>query len=236
MLAHIWPPSEATSIWSEIIEQRKHELASVDSNDPLRLSDIMMVRLEVTRDDLAKWNASARAWLDIADTVMKKEQTQFLLLVDRTRLLVDLGQGVYTSVMAAWKTALTTIENILNGMSYDVQNGAVLLGLASWHLFPDMHLYVGDDYKLVKQNDSLLQHAGVLTFGIEGQLPDDDYDGVRWTLPVAHLRYYGDPVQQKRSLGSSSVRLTIAEFNLVILGSLLLAGVAMGTTQQVHAD
>ena len=112
-------------------------------------------------------------------------------------------------------------------MSSEVQNGAVLLGLASWHLFPDMHVFVRDTHKMVTQNDPVVPNAGVLTFGIEGQSPDGPEDGVRWALPLAHLRYYGYPVEAKATMSTNSVRLSLRDFHLVVLGSYLARWVTM---------
>jgi hypothetical protein len=218
MLARIWQAPKATAIWAEIIDERLAELGRLDPSDPLHLSEIAAARLELSRDDLANWDASARAWLSIADGIMKKEQTQFLLLVDKTRLSVDLSAGVYKSVVQAWHNALTTIDSILNGMAHSVQDGAILLGLSSWHLFPDIHVLLKGSSKHIMQHDQAARNAGILTFGLEGRSPDED-DGVRWSLPLAHLRHYGDPVISKSAMGTHSLPLTMDEFRQVLLGS-----------------
>jgi hypothetical protein len=54
ILARIWSASQATSIWYEVIEERRKELVSLSSDDPLSLSNIAAARLELTREDLAK--------------------------------------------------------------------------------------------------------------------------------------------------------------------------------------
>lgn len=219
MLARIWSAPEATAIWVEIVEDRQAELTMLTPDDPLHLSDLAAARLDLTRDDLANWDASARSWLSIADEVMKRKQTRLLLLVDKTKLPVDVTPGVYKSVTSAWRSSLTTINKILEGMSHDVHDGAVLLSLASWHLYPDMHVLVRGTTKDIEQRDPIIPQAGLLTFGIEGRSPDED-EGVRWSLPLARLRHYGDPVNSKKAMGTNSLRLTIAEFQLVVLGSI----------------
>jgi hypothetical protein len=43
-------------------------------------------------------------------------------------------------------------------------------------------------------------------------------EGVRWSLPLAHLHFYGGPVEISRTMGTSSLRLTLPDFHLVVLG------------------
>jgi hypothetical protein len=224
MLARLWEAPEAISIWWEVVQQRKADLATLDPDDPLHLVQVGASRIELSRDDLAKWDASARAWLDIADQAMKKEQTRLLLLVDKTKLPIDVTPGVYHSVTNAWKRALTTVNKIIEGMSYAVEDGAAVLGLASWHLFPKMYVLRQESTRYIEQDDAVIPRAGVVTFGIEGSASgegDRFHDGVRWSLPLAHLRYYGEPVLSKTNMGTNSLRLQRQEFNLVVLGSFL---------------
>ena len=42
--------------------------------------------------------------------------------------------------------------------------------------------------------------------------------GVYWSLPLAHLRFYGDPVQSIRSTGHDSSRIPAEQFIYVVLG------------------
>ena len=65
-------------------------------------------------------------------------QTQLRLIVDNLNVPVDQNMNVYTSVMQAWKTAMTTMDKLIDGISHSIHNGAVLVGLSSWHLYPDL--------------------------------------------------------------------------------------------------
>lgn len=40
--------------------------------------------------------------------------------------------------MQAWKTAIITMDQLVDGVSHSVSNGAVLLGLSAWHLRPNL--------------------------------------------------------------------------------------------------
>jgi hypothetical protein len=75
----------------------------------------------------------------------------------------------------------------------------------------------GNVTKEIKQDDELIQIGGILTAGLESQ--DENAPGVYWSLPLAHLRYYGDPVTSLRSTGRDSSRLSAGRLVLVALGA-----------------
>jgi hypothetical protein len=60
MLARIWSSAEAISIWTEIVVSRKHQLQKRLENDEFQMSDATSARIEITRDQLATWDNSAR--------------------------------------------------------------------------------------------------------------------------------------------------------------------------------
>jgi hypothetical protein len=74
MLARLWPASEATAIWDEIIESRKRELSAMDPMEPLNLATVSAAQIEIIREQMSNWDASARAWLSVAD-IAKKTRT-----------------------------------------------------------------------------------------------------------------------------------------------------------------
>ena len=77
----------------------------------------------------------------------------------------------------------------------------------------------GENYsKKVDQKDELVHPGGVLTLGLDSKEEEDR--GVYWSLPLAHLRYYGDPVMSKHCLTSDSARLSMDQLLQVALGSL----------------
>ena len=76
MLARIWPGSEATSIWVEIVAYRQQEIKECcDGTSANRLSLLQAAHQDLTRSQLADWDASARAWLRTADEAKNLEQT-----------------------------------------------------------------------------------------------------------------------------------------------------------------
>lgn len=73
----MWSIREATSIWVEIVEARKRELAELSTGtEPLKLANILAAQVVIDREQLAEWDNSARAWLRRADEAKVKEQTQ----------------------------------------------------------------------------------------------------------------------------------------------------------------
>lgn len=60
MLARIWSSAEAISIWTEIVASRKDQLQQRLANDEFQMSDATSARIEITRDQLAAWDNSAR--------------------------------------------------------------------------------------------------------------------------------------------------------------------------------
>ena len=61
ILARIWSQSEAVSIWTELVDQKKQQLQeSLAKASSIHTSTIFRSRLQLSRNQLAKWDASAR--------------------------------------------------------------------------------------------------------------------------------------------------------------------------------
>ena len=215
MLARIWDSPKAISIWMELIAVRKQTLASSG-----KLTDFHPSQITLNREQIANWDASARAWCLTADQANERRQKQLRLIIDHLGLPVSPKLDLSESVIDAWKTAMVTIDKIIAGEPQSVQIGAPLLGLASWHLYPDMIVFGKDkEVKDVKQKDRLIPSGGIMTLGIEDTRREGS--GIYWSLPLAHLRYYGDPVLCEASLHSSTSRVSIDQLIYVALGSVI---------------
>jgi hypothetical protein len=147
MLARLFSPAEATALWEELIASRKKQLAQVVEADPINLALMSAAQVEVTRQQLASWDASARAWLAVADAAKKHEQTQTMPVIKNIMLPVNRKTTVYSNVPEAWTSALISFDKIISGVPCNVTNGAILLALGSWHIYLDMHL-LGTDFGL----------------------------------------------------------------------------------------
>lgn len=201
LLARIWDSSEATSIWVEIVAARKEELKKrLAQQGELEQEVLFVVDEDISRTDLLDWDASARAWMRVADKVMAKQQTQVRLIVDNLSISVNAKPNTYESVMEAWSSAMTQMERLLLGVPLQVHSGDILLGLVSWHLYPDME-YLSTGRQTIGQKDPLLEGRGLLAVGLEpSPRINEDRRSLYWSLPLSHLRYYGRlPVSRTQS-------------------------------------
>lgn len=221
MLARLWPPSESISIWEELIAEQRVELAKTNNTDFSPLKNAVASLLDISREQICEWDASARAWLLAADGVdmTKTKQRQVMLILENINIPVNNRIQVYGSVTQTWKTALTTMDRIIGGTAYSIQDGAVLAALAAWHLYPDI-VVLGNKTVDVRQHDELIHPGGVLTIGLQTD-SKENIKGLSWSLSLAHLRYYGYPVLKERSVGSDSSRLSTEELLQVALGCVL---------------
>jgi hypothetical protein len=110
---------------------------------------------------------------------------------------------------------MTTIEKILDGQPQTIYNGSALLGLSSWHIFPDV-VVLQNPVSELQFKDSLVKIGGTLTVGLEIGSVDEGFDvsGVQWSLSLAHLRYYGPPISASTSLENDNSRIYFNEFTM----------------------
>ncbi|KAH9203228.1 hypothetical protein DL95DRAFT_162651 [Leptodontidium sp. 2 PMI_412] len=66
ILVRAWPGAEAVSIWSELVAARKLVLQELLKDDQFHMGHVMAARIEIGLENLAEWDASARAWLGAA--------------------------------------------------------------------------------------------------------------------------------------------------------------------------
>jgi hypothetical protein len=137
-----------------------------------------------------------------------------MLIINNLQLPVDVNHDPYQSVITAWKSALISMEKLVQGVPQRVTNGAVLLAISSWHLYPDMEVLV-NEVTSVNQGDELMNGA-VLTISERGAYSGKD--GVFWSLPLARMRYHSPPIISERHVASNTSRVSIQEPCVVILG------------------
>ncbi|KAH6653268.1 hypothetical protein BKA67DRAFT_569058 [Truncatella angustata] len=158
-----------------------------------------------------------RAWLQTADEAKKVQQTQCRLIFDNLSLPVSMQSKVYDAIIESWTSALKTLERLIQGTPQRIDTGAILLGLSAWHLYPDIILAGTDQY--VKQADSLITPGGTVTIGLRSR--EGNGDGVFWSLPLTHARYYGESGLTTRYAGIGQSRVSFEEFMFVVVGSIL---------------
>lgn len=218
MLSRMWDPPKAVSIWMQLIAERKQNLEA--SRNPLER--LASNNINLTRDQIASWQASTHAWRLTADEANAHRQNQLILIINNLGIPVNSKLSLSESVISAWQTAMVTVDHLIAGNPQNVQSGAPLLGLASWHLYPNMIVFCHGKYGKpvdVLQNDPLVPASGIVTLGLEDRRRSGD--GIYWSLPLAHLRYYGQPVRSEALLSSRTSRTSVDDLIFVALGSLI---------------
>ncbi|MCJ1380324.1 hypothetical protein MMC17_003427 [Xylographa soralifera] len=171
-------------------------------------------------------------WLRTADTAKRRQQTQLMLIIDNIQSVMPPKNGVYDSVMEAWKNAMSVVDKLISRIAQDIQSTETLLGISSWHLYPDMFV-LGRESTHVKQDDELVKPGGLMTVGSHHTYIKEDC-GLSWSMPLAQLLYYGKPVVSTRSVDSKSPRVPFDRLLSVALGSLInLWGLSLSDPERI---
>lgn len=217
LLARAWDAKEATSIWVELVDQRRKEIEhGLENHHAVSESSRFSLFQDIQRSDLALWDSSARAWLRSADEAKIKEQTQLMLVVKNVQLLFDSGASTYSKVINVWRHALSGLENLLCGRPQEISSRSVLLAFSAWHLYPDL-IILGNEVTKVPFRDHCVNPRGIGTIALRPR-SDSSIQGTSWSLALSHLRYYGDPITVKSNTDFS--RVDIDQLHIVVLGSL----------------
>ncbi|KAH8774779.1 hypothetical protein F5883DRAFT_627898 [Diaporthe sp. PMI_573] len=171
------------------------------------------------RAQLAAWDSSARSWIKTADAERRFQQTQLMLIISNIELAVNSSGYLYDSVTKAWTSAMMAMEKLVQCIPQQIRDGAILLAISSWQLYPDMAV-LSEVMKTVEQNDPLMK-GSLLTFSAHISPAKEDSNGVSWSLPMAHMRYYSPPVVSRGRLTSDTSRVSMDEFMIVVLGMVL---------------
>ena len=140
-----------------------------------------------------------------------------MLIIDNMDLPIPRKASVYIDVMHTWTQALTVAENLVSGVAQSVNTGEALLGLSAWHIYPDI-CAIGHRTTIIEQNDHLVTKGGVVTLGLQ-EHRERDHPGITWSMPLAHLRYYGGAVSSQRTLGFKTTKVFFDRIVLVAMGS-----------------
>ena len=149
---------------------------------------------------------------------MRVRQTQLMLIVDNMYSELASKPSAYDEVMHIWKTSLEIVENLVSGVAQKAGNNGSLLGLCAWHLYPNI-CTVGQKETMVLQKDALVKDGALLTIGLDEDNQAKD-PGLSWSMPLAHLRYYGKPLVSRTTLGTESARVPFRNILHVAIGGL----------------
>lgn len=218
MLARIWKEHEAISLWAELVERRKAEVNN-SAIEGSNIAALIAAQQIFTREQLAAWDSSARSWIKTADTAKRFQQTQLMLIISNMEIPVNSSPDLYESVIKAWTTAMTAMDRLVQGMPQQIRDGATLLAISAWHLYPDMAV-LSNVMKTIQQNDPLMD-GSLLTFPVHLSVMTEESNGVFWSLPMARMRYYSPPVIARGCLTPDTSRVSMNEFLIVILGIII---------------
>ncbi|KAK2861102.1 hypothetical protein FQN49_004537 [Arthroderma sp. PD_2] len=221
MIARIWGAQEAVPIWVELVKQRREDIASrYKDGEALHYSTLTAAaQSEIPRSSLREWDASVRSWLRTADRTNTKKQQQLMLIIANVNVPINKDMRVLSSVITAWKSALDTMEKLVSGMPQAINSGPALLALSSWHLYPDL-VVVCQGPKEIRFYDSAVSPGGVLTIGLANS-GDEGCGGVYWSLSLAHMHFYGNPVRAEACLNDKSSKISFNQLTQAMFGCLL---------------
>ena len=206
------------AILVELVTERQREIREAMENGHIvSISTMMAAQQDISREELAAFDASARSWLRSADEAKMSCQKQLMLVLRNINTTISGGSSTYTKVMEAWKQAMVGFEDLLAGMPQEVSSGAVLRALSAWHLYPDL-IVLAEKTVNVRFQDPLIPQQGVVTVGLQFKEVEPD-KGIQWSLTLSHLRFYGDPVIVE-TYGNDS-RVNIKQLRMIAFGSLL---------------
>ena len=219
MLARQFDDSKiGTAIWVELVLKRQREIEeAVKNNHVVSPFTEIAARQEISREELAAFDASARSWLASSDEAKLSCQKRMMLIVQNLKVVINGGPSTYAEVVEAWKQALLGFEDLLAGLPQQVSNGAILAALSAWHLYPDLIVLLTKTEN-VQFEDPLLPKHRVVTVGLQSASPAHK-NGIQWSLTLSHLRFYGDPVTVD-SDGRNS-RVNMKQLHMLAFGSLL---------------
>ena len=140
-----------------------------------------------------------------------------MLIIDNMDLPIPRQASVYSDVMHTWTQALTVAENLVSGVAQSVNTGEALLGLSAWHIYPDI-CAIGHRTTIIEQKDHLVTKGGIMTLGLQ-EHRERDNPGITWSMPLAHLRYYGGAVSSQRTLNFKTTKVFFDRIVLVAMGS-----------------
>ena len=127
------------------------------------------------------------------------------------------GPDIYSIVKKVWQKSMDVIEKLLAGEPQSTSTPEPLLGLAAWHLYPDMTVLTAHPSDVL-QGDDLFSTGGILTLGMISKGSASE-NGISWSLPLSHMRFYGKPVTKTGALGLGSERVYFRDLKFLILGA-----------------
>lgn len=217
LLAHEWDSKIAISIWVELVETRKKQIIDAfERHEIVSQSSLLGAQQDFSRDELAEWDDSARAWLRCTEKAKKWERCQHMLISRNISLVFPTAPNTYDKVMLAWQSAMTGLEDLLCERPQMLTDAALMRASQAWSIYPDM-IVLGKEATKVRFGDALVPSNAVVTIGsLENP---SSLGSSKWSLTLSHLRYYGRPKAVRSE--SDPTRICRDTLRLMAFGALL---------------
>ena len=116
LLARTWQHKHAIALWVEPIEDRKKAIREgFTGNEPVSEASLAITMQEISRDDLARWDSSARAWLKSADQAKAWELKQLELVTKDSGISFTPSKTPCEETVSSWTRPMQGMEERLSG-------------------------------------------------------------------------------------------------------------------------
>lgn len=168
MLARIFTGLEAILVQVKLVKMQKVWIFKKQQDNLYSYklcAAISVSQQDISRSDLASWDASAQAWLQSADQAKASQHKKTMLILSNVGLPVNNKVDTYKSVIKAQTAALEAMDNLVKGIQQTVYDRAAFLAILSWHLYPDIAIFGSstESYKEVKLKDPIFGSLALLT-------------------------------------------------------------------------
>jgi hypothetical protein len=215
-------------MWVELVAERLRQRCDPAAGAILNPSQTAVTDIPgqvlISKDELRQWDASARAWLQTADTVMAREHIEFRhnLLLFKKAPFPETNKSLYENVTEAWIRAVIAIEHFCCGKRLQENDigRAGLIAMSAWHLYPPLDLLkrppmMVESIKTTEQSTAAISTGPVTS---KATWMDSSEQGIEWPLTLSHFRSDG---KQVSVVGNINERLSISDLHLVTFGGLL---------------
>ncbi|KAI1637271.1 hypothetical protein F4809DRAFT_605327 [Biscogniauxia mediterranea] len=217
MLARAWEAKVAVSILVELVEARKqHIIKQIEEKKFVNAHTMVVAQQEITRAELAAWDASTRSWLRRADESMALQHRQLALIADNIQVPFTTTGTTFEKVTSSLVNCMQVLEKLMGNLPQQAGDRAVLLAISSWHLYPRLLVFQTQATNVDFGDELFFPSSGVLSLGLEYK-GEEASQLTKWSLSLSHLKYYGDPVKVRSNVDTS--RILFDEVWLVVLGS-----------------
>lgn len=101
LLAWVWDAKEAIALWVKLVKQRQKEIQDAyEQNHIVSASAMFVARQEISREDLSRWDKSARSWLHSADRTKVVQCDQLKVIIISLPLPLTAASSTYASVIS----------------------------------------------------------------------------------------------------------------------------------------